>query len=93
MSVNPLPSQDGDINIYENPEAKTTSFWNSQKSVVFINGMANSPDDHKKSAVALSKLQMCRVVGVYNKTDGGLQDLLQCLGDKWQWDGRRPPSL
>ena len=30
---------------------------------------------------------MCKVIGVYNQTDGTFDDLLQCLGDKWQWDG------
>lgn len=85
--TNPLPSGDGAVNIYENPEALTTPYWNRQRSVVFINGMDNSPSDHRVSAIALSKLQMCRVIGVYNKTDGVWTDLLQCLGDKWQFDG------
>ena len=49
----PLPKNDGDVNVYEHAEAKSTTYWQSQRSVVFINGMANSPTDHMKSAVAV----------------------------------------
>jgi hypothetical protein len=87
MSVNPQPSGDGDVNTYENQESRKTPYWNRQRSVIFINGMKNSAGDHKKSAVALSKLQMCKVVGVFNESAGTWKDLLQCLGDKWQFDG------
>jgi hypothetical protein len=87
MATNPLPSEDGAVNIYENTEARATRYWNHQRVVVFVNGMANSPADHQKSALALSKLQTCRVIGVFNKSAGTREDILQCLGDKWQFDG------
>lgn len=86
----PLPNGDGDVNNYVHREAKTTRYWQPNRSVIFINGMANSPRDHMESAVALSKLQMSPVVGVYNQTSGTVRDLFQCLGDKWQWSGFGP---
>jgi hypothetical protein len=54
--------------------------------------MLNDGSDHAISALALSLVQMCPVVGVYNKTAGkglvgGTQDLLQCLADKDQFNG------
>ena len=53
----------------------------------FVNGMGNTADDHRKSALGLSLLQMCPVTGVFNKGGGTIPDLLQCLGDKYQFDG------
>ena len=87
MTAYTLPKFDGDVNVYEHAEAKSTTYWQPQRSAIFINGMSNSPADHRDSAVALSKLQMCKIVGVYNQSSGVFADLLQCLGDKWQWDG------
>lgn len=87
MGTNRLPSIDGDVNIYANDEAKKARWYNASKKAIFINGMDNQPKDHKKSAEGLSLLQMCPVVGVYNKTSGKVLDLIQCLGDKYQFDG------
>ncbi len=87
MSSNPEPSRDGDVNVYEHHEARLTRYWQPQQAVFFINGMDNAPPAHKKSAVALSKLRMCPVIGVFNESAGKMVDLIQCLGDKWQWDG------
>lgn len=87
MSGYPLPKNDGAVNLYEHLEARSTHYWQPHRSVFFINGMSNAPADHRDSAVALSKLQMCRVVGIYNESSGKVADLIQCLGDKWQWDG------
>lgn len=94
---NTIPQNDGDLTEYENPSAKATPAWyNMHREVVFVNGMLNSPEHHKDAATALSLLQMCKVVGVYNASnidDGFLktvsavaEDLAQCLGDKIQWD-------
>lgn len=79
-----IPTVDGEINDYLNPEVKRPQMM---KTIVFINGMANTGVDHKESALALSLVQMSRVTGVYNKTSGFRQDLIQCLGDKNQFNG------
>jgi hypothetical protein len=76
------PARDGDLNLYASPEARSKSWFNQQRRVVFINGMGNTPRDHARSARALSLLQGCPVVGVYNRTDGFWADLGQCLRDK-----------
>lgn len=93
MSTNPLPSNDGSVNDYQNAEAKSTRHWQARRNVIFINGMDNSPQDHVDSALGLSKLQMCTVTGVYNQGGGTVTDLVQCLGDKWQWNGFGPGKM
>lgn len=77
-----LPGRDGDLNEYTSAEAAAQSWFNSGRRVIFVNGMANSPDNHKSSAIALSLLQGCPVVGVYNKASGFAGDIWQCLTDK-----------
>lgn len=96
-----IPKRDGDRNEYITPQAKSrdlSRWFNNSKTVVFVNGMLNSPTDHAKSAMALSLLQMCKVIGIYNhsqvRSDSKKletakaigQDLVQCLADKMQWD-------
>lgn len=87
MSSNPLPGHDGAVNEYQNAESRSTRYWQARRNVIFINGMGNSPQDHVESALGLSKLQMCTVIGVYNQSSGTFSDLVQCLADKWQWSG------
>lgn len=76
------PRSDGDINEYISPEAAAKQWFNTQRRVIFVNGMANSPDNHKASALALSLLQGCPVIGVYNLATGFMGDIWQCLTDK-----------
>ncbi len=76
------PNGDGDVNLYINPEASGQSWFNHGRRVIFVNGMDNSPTDHAQSAMALSLLQGCPVIGVYNRTDGVWADLGQCIRDK-----------
>ncbi|MGL6210935.1 MAG: hypothetical protein ACRC14_14025 [Paracoccaceae bacterium] len=76
------PTGDGDINLYISPEAQGKSWFDTQRRVIFVNGMANSRSDHASSARALSLLQACPVIGVYNQTDGTWADLGQCITDK-----------
>jgi len=76
------PNGDGDINRYVSCEGSEQSWFNRSREVVFVNGMANSPTNHKESALGLSLLQGCPVVGIYNKADGFWSDLGQCLRDK-----------
>lgn len=83
-----IPSADGEINTYTNREAQlNASYFSTSRKVIFINGMANSGPDHAKSALALSLVQMCPVIGLYNKTAGVVKDLMQCLADKDQFNG------
>ncbi len=77
-----IPTGDGDINLYESPELKGTHYFDRSRQVIFVNGMDNTPQNHKASAEALSTLQCCPVIGVYNQTDGFWKDLGQCLSDK-----------
>ncbi|MFM2391027.1 MAG: hypothetical protein RLZZ437_2582 [Pseudomonadota bacterium] len=81
------PSRDGDVNLYISPEAANQSWFQHSRRVIFVNGMDNSPRDHASSAVALSMLQGCPVIGVYNRTDGKWADLGQCITDKLQGTG------
>ena len=77
-----LPSSDGEVNLYESPELRDKRYFDRSRRVIFVNGMANSSADHRKSAHVLSTLQACPVIGVYNQTDGFWPDLGQCLADK-----------
>lgn len=76
------PTVDGDINLYISPEGQAHSWFDMRRRVIFVNGMMNSPEDHASSARALSLLQACPVVGIYNKSDGFWPDLGQCISDK-----------
>ena len=87
------PRSDGDINEYISAEASGKSWFDRTRKVVFVNGMANKPIDHKNSAIALSLLQSCPVIGVYNKNDGFLGDIWQCLTDKLNLSGVQSGSL
>ena len=81
------PSRDGDVNLYISGEAAAQNWFLNTRRVIFVNGMDNSPKDHAGSAVALSMLQGCPVVGVYNRTDGLWADLGQCITDKLRGTG------
>ncbi len=83
-----IPHADGEINEYAYKEATAAKAqFRRNRKVIFINGMGNQGNDHAKSALALSWVQMCTVVGVYNATGGTILDLAQCLGDKDQFNG------
>ena len=83
-----IPSADGEINTYVNKEAEAKpEHFSVTRRVIFVNGMKNSPSDHAKSALALSLVQMCPVIGVYNRSSGFALDLAQCLADKSQFNG------
>ena len=94
MFPNPPPNSDGDVNQYISDEAFQTPWFDRGSRAIFINGMGNSPADHRESALVISLLQMCEVTGVYNQQSGFLGDLIQCLADKFQFDGplARSPS-
>ncbi|HMB69165.1 MAG TPA: hypothetical protein VKU85_07625 [bacterium] len=89
---NGVPSRDGEITEYRNPEAEATRWFDPGRRAVFVNGMANTGKNHAESGLALSLLQMCPVIGLYNLTGGFFEDLSQCLLDKYQWDGPRAAS-
>lgn len=80
------PKDDGAVTVYVSPEVGKKSWFDTKRRVIFVNGMDNSPEDHRESAWKLSTLQGCPVTGVYNKTDGKLRDLGQCITDKIQFD-------
>jgi hypothetical protein len=76
------PTNDGDVNLYISPEAEAKSRFNRSRRIVFVNGMMNEPSGHASNARALSLLQACPVVGIFNKSDGLWPDLGQCIKDK-----------
>ena len=82
-----IPTSDGEINEYIYTEARASTKYNPGRKVIFINGMDNTGAQHAESALALSWVQMCCVIGVYNATGGVLEDFLQCIGDKNQFNG------
>lgn len=85
--LGPTPDYDGQVGEYASGEAMSSSYFDRERRVVFINGMGNTGADHRRSALALSLLQMCEVTGVYNLSGGFFVDLKQVLGDKYQFDG------
>ncbi len=90
--LNGVPARDGEVTHYVSDEAKVTRWFDPNRIVIFVNGMGNSGKDHRESAIALSLLQMCKVIGIYNQTSGFVPDLTQCLFDKYQFDGPRSLS-
>ena len=82
-----IPQSDGKINEYAYKEAVASAQFNHARKVIFINGMLNRGAAHAESALALSWVRMCTVVGVYNASAGGVKDFAQCIGDKSQFDG------
>jgi len=83
-----IPVQDGEVNEFVNREAASSQMnFSVNRKVIFINGMGNSGPDHATSALALSLVQMCPVIGVYNQSSGFVSDLWQCLADKNQFQG------
>lgn len=89
MPANPTPTKDGEINTYYT-EIGRGDFFDENRRVIFINGMGNSGADHRSSAMALSALQMCPVIGIYNMSSGFFPDLGQCIADKWQFNNPMP---
>ena len=86
-----IPKHDGDANDYADLGAKESPYFDPNRTVFFINGMDNKPEEHVQSALALSLVQMCTVRGIFNASAGAVRDFLQCIGDKNQFDG--PLSL
>src|SRR3989338_11010286 len=84
-----LPGFDGDINLFVAPEADSLSWFDTRRRVIFVNGMANSPEDHASSARALSLLQGCPGIGVYYQSDGLCSDLGQRISAKAALSGVR----
>jgi hypothetical protein len=89
---NGIPTRDGEITEYVSDEARVTRWFDPNRVVLFVNGMGNTGKDHQQSCLALSLLQMCKVIGLYNKTSTFALDLSQCLWDKYQFDGPRSLS-
>lgn len=86
-----IPKVDGEIHEYAYKEAVDSGQFDRVRKVIFVNGMQNSGKDHAESALALSWVQMCTVIGVYNLSLGFWRDFGQCIADKNQFNG--PLSL
>lgn len=83
-TINParIPTGDGDVTLFTSPEGKGKSWFNMTRRIIFVNGMDTTGQGHVDHAIALSVLQACPVIGVFNKTDGFWDDMGQCIADK-----------
>lgn len=52
------------------------------QKIIFVNGIANSPDNHYDSLQGIADHANAEVVGVYNASEGLFKDLWQCVKDK-----------
>lgn len=93
IAIDALPAGDGAVTKYISPEVRDKSWFNAGKPVIFVNGMLNSPEDHMKSANALSLMLGSPVIGVYNRKDGFWRDLFQCISDKAQMTSMQTSDL
>ena len=82
ITVNTTPTFDGAVTRYVSPEVQDKPWFTPHKPVIFVNGMANKPEDHVKSANNLSLMLGCPVIGVYNSSHGFIRDVAQCVSDK-----------
>ena len=93
IAMDTVPSGDGAVTKYISPEVRNKSWFQPGRPVIFVNGMLNSPDDHMKSANALSLMLGSPVIGVYNKKDGFWRDLFQCISDKAQMTSMQTSNI
>ncbi|MBK4214574.1 hypothetical protein JJJ17_01400 [Paracoccus caeni] len=93
IAIDALPAGDGAVTKYISPEVRNKSWFNPGKPVIFVNGMLNTPEDHMKSANALSLMLGSPVIGVYNQKDGFWRDLFQCISDKAQMTSMQTSNL
>jgi hypothetical protein len=86
------PRADGQVQLYETEQKPVVTEWyKPARRAVYINGQVTSGERHRDSAQAVSLLQMCPVIGVFNQASSTawhavMFDTLQSLGDKWQFD-------
>lgn len=52
--------------------------------IYFINGINSTPQQNCESSKAISNATCSEVVGVYNRTQGTVRDVLECLGNIFQ---------
>lgn len=53
-----------------------------ERTIVYVNGIRNTPSDHCTTLAHIANLTCARVVGVYNATEGGGADLAQVTTDR-----------
>ncbi len=74
-----IPSKYGELNVYN-----LTGSRSSTPIIYFVNGIRVPGEDHAKTAALLSVLTEHPIRGVYNKTDGAIVDVKQCIRDYTQ---------
>lgn len=93
-----VPVEDGQVTLFEftdlaaKKQGSLKNYLDSLQRVqtdmdrtrraLFINGMGNSGDENKQASCVLSLLLMCPVISVYNKSEGFVPDLVECLREK-----------
>ncbi|KGJ03994.1 hypothetical protein SAMN04487972_103238 [Paracoccus halophilus] len=87
-----IPTQDGAVTRYLADELTGRPWYNPNKPVIFVNGMLNDGAGHAENATRLSAMLGASVYGVFNKSQGGLVDLVQCLTDKLKFASLQKPD-
>ncbi|MEM7783567.1 MAG: hypothetical protein AAF939_02095 [Planctomycetota bacterium] len=74
---NSPPTYDGDTKVYlpDRPPRKGTHRF------IYVNGIDTSPIGHQAVAEIIANITQHPVTGIYNETNGMLNDLKQCVGD------------
>lgn len=86
------PQVDGTVTRYLPPDLIGKPWYNPSKPVIFVNGMLNDGAGHRQAAETLSLTIGAQVYGVFNRTDGGLADLWQCITDKFRFATVQSPD-
>jgi hypothetical protein len=86
-AVGMAPSDDGQLTCFIAAGAGGTG----TPPLVYVNGMNTNGQTHRETALFLSALAKRPVWGLYNKTDGGGKDFLQCIGDKLRFNPLKAP--
>jgi hypothetical protein len=77
------PSYDGEFMIYQTTISgdKLVPPLDTNKYMIYVNGIATKAGDFKYQCQNLSSLFSCRIVGVFNKSNGYALDVMQCISD------------
>jgi hypothetical protein len=93
MKCNTPPVEDGELVEFVSPRAADQKrYFDAKRSCIFVNGIQTSGQEYMNAARELSFLQMCKVIGVYNMSEGRntigwFLDVAQCVADKYEFHG------
>lgn len=64
-TTNSSPTSDGALTPYVSPGARRSQGWQGRQAI-FVNGIQNTSEDHKKAALRVSSVIEGKVIGTYN---------------------------